>query len=184
MAPWPGSAGSAYPGLAGQYLRGASPAMIKRSAFFDSSAPPKNSPTGATLGAEVAKVLNGGVLVTNAIYSDDTNNDGANNYCVLHVSTTLASTPVQVAYVANTSGDAGCDPGNLTGSTVSEGTRSVADSTAHEIMEAITDASPHRLDRCRWIRESDACETATEAAVSLTHAPGHPQPEWSDACGE
>jgi len=179
-----GFAGSGYLNIANQYFRGASAQTSFVGSLVDGSAPPKSNPNAATLGAEVARVLPAGTtLDPTALYLIYTSNDAAKNYCAYHNQTTVSGVSIQVAYIPNTAGIAGCDAGNLDPtSTVTEGTRSVADSTAHEFMEAITDPKPGST----WTDKSgyeigDKCELAPEALVPLTGSIWQLQSEWSNA---
>jgi hypothetical protein len=174
--------GSGYLAIANQYDRGSTASTSFNGSFVDVSAPPKSSPNTASLGAEVAKVLGSTPLDPNGLYLIYTSNDGAKNYCAYHDQTVVNGVSIQVGYLPNTSGVTGCDAGNLFNSPITEGTRSVADSTAHEFMEAITDAKPGTawVDKNGW-EIGDKCETATEALVPLTGSSWQLQPEWSNS---
>lgn len=181
-----GFGGSSYLAIATQYMRGPTASSSYGGSLFDSSAPPTHAPNVATIANEVAK------LVTNpdpnAIYFVYTSNMPKLNYCAWHAAGTAAGVTFQVAYMPNTAGVAGCDPGNLyNANSLTEGTRSLADSTAHEFMEATTDPVP----LSGWADKNgqeigDKCNFmfgATNAQGADLVANGHPyivQQEWSD----
>ncbi len=177
-----GFSGSGYLGVANQYMRNSIAATTFGRSYFDGSAPPKNNPSISAIGGEVAKLVGAQNLQPNGIYVVYTSNDGANGYCAWHDQASVNGVTFQIAYVPNTSGVALCDPGMLPGApNRTEGTRSMADSTAHELMEAITDPKPG----ASWVDKNgseigDKCETATESLVPLTGSTWQLQPEWSN----
>jgi hypothetical protein len=186
--------GSTYLKVADQYMRGTTASTTYKTFFNDStSQPPKTSPSLSVLASEVTKILaaNSATVDPNAIYMIYTSNYGAKTYCAYHDQVTVNGVKTQVAYIPNTAGVQGCDPGNLNSSTLSEGTRSIAESTAHEFMEAITDAKPGTA----WSDQSgyeigDKCEAlSNEVAKALPDndvSTGYfwqLQSEWSNSLG-
>ena len=85
----------------------------------------------------------------------------------------------------NIDGVVGCDPGNLfNANTFTEGTRSIADSLAHEFMESVTDAVPVTA----WADKNgaeigDKCNFVYGAAVRIGTVNWQLQEEWSNATG-
>jgi hypothetical protein len=176
---------SNYLGIAQQYMRGAAISSQYGGAKFDPSAPPKKA-TPAVLGAEVQKIY-GASLDPSGIYfvytSDFVTGGG---FCAWHSSTTVNGQPLAVAYMPNTTGVAGCDPGNLYNLSGSEGLRSLANVTAHEFMEAVTDTQPAQATYA-WIDSSraeigDKCAWQFSGPVRLAnHTTWQLQEEWSNA---
>jgi hypothetical protein len=81
------------------------------------------------------------------------------SYCAWHSWGTCSNgAPIQVAYMPNIDGIAGCDPGD-TWTNHSEGLAALANVTAHELSEAITDprgagwfdsSGGENGDKCAW----------------------------------
>jgi len=176
-----GFGGSHYLGIAAQYLPVA-PTSTYEGELLDSSPPPSHAPSTATIVAEVASLIT--TPDPNAIYFVYTSNFPHLNFCAWHGAGVINGVTVQVAYMPNTAGIAGCDPGNLYGAnTYSEGTRSVADSTAHEFMEATTDPVPVSgwADK-NHLEIGDKCNFVYGAPVELAnHTDWQLQEEWSNA---
>jgi hypothetical protein len=182
---------SSYLAIANQYMPQHTTASQFGSSLFDPSAPPAHSPTVATIVNEVASVLtrNGLTPDPNAIYLVYTSNSPHAAFCAWHAAGTIGTTTVQVGYLPNTSGVTGCDPGNLfpTANSYSEGTRSLADSTAHEFMESVTDPVPvtgwadkngqEIGDKCNFVYSQ------TGPIVLSNHSKWQIQEEWSNAAG-
>jgi hypothetical protein len=183
-----GFGGSTYLAIANQYMRGGTAASKFVASYFDPSAPPGHSPSTAMIVNEVSKVLAANNLTPDpsAVYLVYTSNFPHANFCAWHSAGTIGSTTVQVGYMPNTTGVAGCDPGNLyNANTYSEGTRSLADSTAHEFMEATTDPVP----LTGWADKNgqeigDKCNFVYSAAVTLSNrSTWQLQEEWSNSAG-
>ena len=179
-----GFGGSSYLAIANQYMRGATANSSYGGSFVDPTAPPTHAPNVATIANEVAKFVQ--KPDPNAIYFVYTSNMPKVNYCAWHAAATAGGVTFQVAYMPNTAGVAGCDPGNLyNANTLSEGTRSLADSTAHEFMEATTDPVP----LSGWADKNgqeigDKCNFVYSGAVKLSHGSvWQLQEEWSNAVG-
>ena len=179
---------SQYLQVVSQYMRGASLSTHYVRSFTDTSAP-TSKPSTSSLQAEVQKVLdaNGATPDPNGVYFVFTTNfPKGTNYCAWHSGATVHGTAIAQAYMPNTSGIAGCDPGNdYNANTYSQGTRSVANVTAHELMEAITDKTPGGTttawtdnqgsevsDKCAW-------KFANKVQVGSTY--WQLQENWSNA---
>ena len=183
---------SGYLAIANQYMPQQAVATSQFvTSLFDTSAPPSHSPSVGTIVNEVASVLARAGLTPdpNAVYLVYTSNFPHVSFCAWHAAGTIASTTVQVGYLPNTAGVAGCDPGNLSppANSFSEGTRSLADSTAHEFMESVTDPVPvtgwadkngqEIGDKCNFVYST------TGPIVLGNHSKWQIQEEWSNAAG-
>jgi hypothetical protein len=179
---------STYLATANQYVGGTATTTYM-GALTDTTAPPKSAPSTSTLVSEVSKVLtaNGLAPDTNAVYLVYTSNLPKVNYCAWHASGAIGSTTVQVAYMPNTAGTTGCYPTTApfaSTTAYSYGTRSLADNTAHEFMEAVTDPVPST----GWVDKNgaeigDKCNFVYLAPVTLTGTANvwQIQAEWSNA---
>ena len=183
-----GFGGSSYLAVANQYLRGSAASSVFLRSLSDSSAPPAHSPSTATIANEVARVLsaNGINPDPTAVYFVYTSNFPHANFCAWHSAGAIGAATVQIAYMPNAAGVAGCDPGDLySANTYSEGTRSLADSTAHEFMEATTDPVP----LSGWADKNgqeigDKCNFVYSGPVKLANkSVWQLQEEWSNAAG-
>ena len=186
-----GFQGSAYLGIAQQYMRTSTTiGSIFAGATTDSSSPPsKVSPS--TLGNEVVKVYGLKNIVANGIYFVYTSNfPRGGNFCAWHsYATTSTGVRFAVAYMPNTTNVAGCNPGTQFGDpTQSEGLRSLANVTAHEFMESVTDTLPAN-GTYGWIDSSgseigDKCAWQFASTVTLGNkSVWQLQEEWSNAAG-
>lgn len=181
-----GFGGSNYLAIANQYMRGGTANSSFVQSLVDPSAPPSRSPSVGAIVNEVANVLasNGMAPDSNAIYLVYTSNFPHANFCAWHSAGPIQGTTVQVGYMPNTTGIAGCDPGNLyNANTYSQGTRALADSTAHEFMEATTDPVP----LSGWADKNgqeigDKCNFQFLSTVTLKNgSQWQLQKEWSNA---
>ena len=153
---------------------------------FDSSTPPKKV-SASTLGSEVAKVY-GGQLDPAGIYFVYTSNfPSGGGFCAWHDFTPVNGQDVAVAYMPNTTGVAGCDSGNQYGDpSHSQGLSSLANVTAHEFMEAVTDTWPAQ-GSLAWVDGSgseigDKCAWQFAGPVTLSNGTRWQlQEEWSNA---
>jgi hypothetical protein len=95
---------------------------------------------------------------------------------------------IAVAYMPNTTGVTGCDPGNLYNLSGSEGLRSLANVTSHEFMEAVTDTWPSS-STYGWIDASgseigDKCAWTFQSPVTLSNgSQWQLQEEYSNGAG-
>ena len=182
-----GFSGSNYLGIANQYMRGGTAGTSFAENLSDSSAPPSHSPSTSTIATEVGHVLttNGLSPDTNAVYLVYTSNFPHVSFCAWHAAAQVNGVQTQIGYLPNTAGVAGCDPGNDFGSSVTEGTRSLADSTAHEFMETVTDPVPVT----GWADKNgqeigDKCNFVYDSSTPITLSNGSQwqiQKEWSNA---
>ena len=125
---------------------------------IDSTAVPAGALSVTAAIAEVCKITNNNPAA-NALYLIYTASGAGNvNYCAWHGWGSCGGRPVQVAYMPNLDGIAGCDPqDNLTGN--SQGLAAVANVTGHELSETITDprgnawfdsSGNENGDKCAW----------------------------------
>lgn len=179
-----GLTGTSFLGISTQYMRGSTPASTFHVNWTDTSSPPNHGPNTSTIVGEACRVLqaNGASPDSNGIYFVYTSNFPHSNYCAWHSHGTCNGVDIQVAYMPNTTGVAGCDPGDLYGcNTYSQGTRSLANVTTHEFMETITDA-----DISAWYDSSgseigDKCAWKFSGCVNLTNGSWQLQQEWSNS---
>ena len=113
---------------------------------IDSSKAPSKALTVSSATAEVCKITSNRPDPS-ALYLIYTATGAGNvNYCAWHTWGKCAGGAlVQVAYMPNTAGTTSCYPTSGYFASVtnySYGTRSIADNTAHEFMEAVTDPVP------------------------------------------
>ena len=181
-----GFGGSNYLAIANQYMRGGTANSKFEQSLLDPSTPPSHAPSTSTIVAEVGKVLNANGITPDpsGVYLVYTSNFPRVNYCAWHSAGSVGGITVQVGYMPNSAGVAGCDPGNLYDSnSYSEGTRSLADSTAHEFMEATTDPVP----LSGWADKNgqeigDKCNFNYASTVILANrSKWQLQQEWSNA---
>jgi hypothetical protein len=180
-----GLSGSSFLNTGTQYMRNTAISSTFKGARFDLSAPPRKvSPS--TLGSEIQKIY-GASLDANGIYFLFTSNfPKGGGFCAWHSLATVGGQPIAVAYMPNTTGVAGCDPGNLYNLSGSEGLRSLANVTSHEFMEAITDPLPAN-GTDGWKDSSgseigDKCAWVFFASVTLSNnSVWQLQEEWSNA---
>jgi len=179
--------GTSFLGVANQYMRGGTATSSFVRDFFDSSSPPSRSPSNSTLANEVCAVLNtnGVPPSSTAIYFIYTSNFPSHvNFCAFHTFGTCNGVTIQFAYMPNTTGVAGCDPGNLFGcNSFSQGTRSLANVTSHEYMEAITDPDLNAWFDSSGQENGDKCAWRFQSCVTLTNGSWQLQEEWSNAAG-
>ena len=182
-----GFGGSSYLATANQYMRGSTATSTYVDAYTDTSAPPRHGPSVNIIVNEVARVLTANNVTAdpNAIYFVYTSNFPKVHYCAWHSAGSIGGVTVQVAYVPNTTGVTGCAPAggyNTATNGFSTGTQSIADSTAHEFMEAVTDPVP----ASGWVDKNgaeiaDKCETSYGGLVTLNGTNWQLQGEWSNA---
>jgi hypothetical protein len=135
--------GSAYLGIADQYMRGAKAKTKFAGSLHDASTPPGQF----AVDVEICRILdaNGVEPRADALYFlyTTTPRIGSGNFCAWHSNSTCHGVPIQMGYMPNPDGtacyfsDLGCGQGPLT--------RAWASSTAHEFMETITDPGPWRF---------------------------------------
>lgn len=178
--------GSTYFATAGQYMRSRTLVTSYGDSASDTTSPPNPNRVGAaTLGTEVAKeaLANSWNVAAGDVFFVYTSNfPKGGNYCAWHSFATVGGVIVSVAYMPNTTGVAGCNPNAPSSITGSEALVSLANVTAHEFMESVTDpqisawydTSGYEIgDKCAWQFTGDP--------VSLGGTNWWLQEEWSNA---
>lgn len=178
--------GSQLLSVSDQYMRGSTSASTFHTNWTDSSSsPPSHGPRVSTIVSEACRVIgrNGQRPDPNGVYFVYTSNfPSGTNYCAWHSHGYCNGVDIKVAYMPNTTGIAGCDPGDLYGcNSYSQGTRSLANVTSHEFMETITNP-----DLSAWYDNSgseigDKCAWQFNSCVTLTTGSWQLQEEWSNA---
>jgi hypothetical protein len=131
---------------------------------IDSSSPPGRALTVSGAVTE-ACTITGNSPDPNAIYFIYTSTGAGHvSYCAWHSWGSCSNgAPVQVAYMPNITGIAGCDPGSDV-SSESQGLAALANVTSHELSEATTDprgtgwsdsSGAENGDKCAWSFHSD-----------------------------
>jgi hypothetical protein len=134
--------------------------------------------------AEVAKMIPNPDPSGNGYYPVYTDVPRGNaGYCAWHSSGTANGVRVQFAFFFKLDGDAGCDPGDTT-TGHSQGLAAIANVSAHELAEAVTDpANPgawydgsgaENGDKCAWTFNVPSVTFANGSAWKV-------QGEWSNA---
>jgi len=149
----------------------------------DSSTPPKRALSTSGAVGEACKIT-GNNPDPNAVYFIYTSTGAGHvSYCAWHSWGNCSNgAPVQVAYMPNITGLAGCDPGST--EPYSQGLAALANVTSHELSEAITDprgagwfdsSNGENGDKCAWSFHND---------VSFGGKSWKLQMEWSNAAND
>jgi hypothetical protein len=154
--------------------------------LLENSPPPDHSPTSEEIVSKVCQVLAEAQQVpsSTALYLVFTDNfPGQNSFCAWHDGGRCpGGQRIRVGYMPNVKDAVGCDPGDLFRCNgYSQGTRALANVTAHEVMEMITDP-----DGTGWLdREgeeiADKCAWMFGKCVALGATGWQLQKEWSNA---
>jgi hypothetical protein len=151
--------------------------------LLDPSAAPSRAPSTSSAVAEVCKIT-GDAPDPNGVYFLFTaTGAGHVNYCAWHSWGNCANgAAVQVAYMPNIDGIAGCDPQDDYGTGHSQGLAALANVTAHELSEAITDPRGASWFDSSGQENGDKCAWAFAGPVTLPNATTWKlQMEWSNA---
>ena len=150
---------------------------------IDASAAPSKAPSVSAAVAEACKMTNNSPDPTALYLLYTSTGAGHVSYCAWHSYGSCSNgAPVQVAYMPNIDGLAGCDPQDTYGTGHSQGLAAVANVTAHELSETITDprnggwydsAGAENGDKCAW--------TFTGAVTLKNGSKWKLQQEWSNA---
>ncbi len=149
---------------------------------IDASAAPSRAPTTTSAVAEVCRVTNN-TPDPNALYLLYTSTGaGQVSYCAWHSWGTCSNgAPVQVAYMPNIDGLAGCDPVDTYNTGHSQGLTAVANVTAHELSETITDPRGAGWFDSSGAENGDKCAWAFAGPVTLNNGSTWKlQMEWSN----
>jgi hypothetical protein len=131
---------------------------------IDGTEPPRKALTVSQAVAEACSITGNNPDPNAAYFIYTSTTAGHVNYCAWHSWGSCGNgAPVQVAYMPNIDGIAGCDPGgDLHGH--SQGLAALANVTAHELSETITDprgggwydaTGGENADKCAWVFPSD-----------------------------
>jgi hypothetical protein len=133
-------------------------------AFSESSTPPRRALSTSSAVAEACKVTNNAPDANGVYFIFTSTGAGHVSYCAWHSWGTCSNgAPVQVAYMPNIGGQAGCDPGSDVTSE-SQALAALANVTSHEFSEAITDprgtgwtdsSGSENGDKCAWSFHND-----------------------------
>lgn len=150
--------------------------------FIDGSTAPGGALSTSQVIAEACSVT-GNNPDPNTLYLVYTDTTAGNvNYCAYHTWGSCGTKPVQAAYMPNITGLAGCDPGNLYGVPGSQGLRALANVTAHELEEAITDPRGSAWYDRQGAEIGDKCAWLFSGPVTLSNGSvWQLQKEWSNA---
>lgn len=128
-------------------------------AVYSDSNPPKRALTTSSAVAEACKITNNNPDPNGVYFIFTSTGAGHASYCAWHSWGSCSNgAQVQVAYMPNITGLAGCNP-NSTVSGESEGLAALANVTSHEFSEAITDprgtgwtdsSGSENGDKCAW----------------------------------
>jgi hypothetical protein len=168
-----------YSGTNGQVTR----AMTYLGHTFDASAPPTRALSVSGAVAEACKITSNAPDPAGVYFIYTSTTAGHVNYCAWHSWGNCSNgAPVQVAYMPNLDGIAGCDPQSPSSLGHSQGLAALANVTAHELSEAITDprglgwfdsSGGENADKCAWVFPS----IVTLGSGSSWQAQGN----WSNA---
>jgi len=157
-----GFGSSNYAGLSTEYSD-ASGNVTASSSYLghvvDTSTPPNKALTVNGAVAEACKITSNNPDPNGVYFIYTATGAGHVSYCAWHSWGNCSNgAPIQVAYMPNLDGIAGCDPGD-TSTGHSEGLAAIANVTAHELSEAITDprgtgwtdsSGAENGDKCAW----------------------------------
>jgi len=184
---------SPYGQVAHQYMRGAALNMALAGTFVDASPAPTTEPDTLSIANEIAKVLAqsgaapdpaGVYVVYTATFAHASRAPG---YCAWHTNASINGVIIAEAYMPNLTNALGCAVPSFNENQYSATARDLANVTAHEVMESVTDPIPYTgwLDRRRQeIGDKCAWQFPTTSLVGATY--WLIQPEWSNGirtCG-
>jgi hypothetical protein len=149
---------------------------------FDTTSPPKRALSTSQAVSEACKVT-GNNPDPNALYLIYTSSGAGHvNYCAWHSWGSCPNgAPVQVAYMPYIGGVAGCDPGD-TWTGHSQALSALANVTAHELAETITDPRGAGWYDSAGAENGDKCAWSFVGPVTLANSSVWKlQMEWSNA---
>jgi hypothetical protein len=181
-----GFGGSAYAGASTEYA-GAN-GQVTASSTYDGhvldliSEPPKRALSVSGAVAEACKITGNAPDASSLYLIYTSTTAGHVNYCAWHSWGSCSNgAPIQVAYMPNIEGIAGCDPQD-TWTTHSQGLSALANVTAHELSEAITDPRGAGWFDSSGAENGDKCAWVFPSPVSFSNGTTWKlQPEWSNA---
>ncbi len=148
---------------------------------IDSTSPPSRALSTSGAVSEACKIT-GNAPDPNAVYFIYTSTGAGHvSYCAWHSWGACSNgAPIQVAYMPNITGIAGCDPVSDVTSE-SEGLAALANVTTHELSEAITDPRGAGWFDSGGAENGDKCAWSFHNDVSLGGKLWKIQMEWSNA---
>ena len=154
--------------------------------ILEPSAPPDHSPATEEIVSKVCQVLSEAQQTPSAtaLYLVFTDNfPQQNDFCAWHDSGKCPNGyRIHVAYLPNVQSATGCDPGDLFQcNQFGEGTRALANVTAHEVMEMITDPEGTGWVDRQGEEIADKCAWTFGKCVALGSTQWQLQKEWSNA---
>ncbi len=149
---------------------------------IDPSAPPSKAITVNQAVAEACKITNNNPDPIGVYFLYTSSGAGHVSYCAWHSWGNCSNgAPVQVAYMPNIDGIAGCDPQDTYGTGHSQGLAAVANVTSHELSEAITDPRGTAWTDSSGAEDGDKCAWTFTGAVTLANGSKWKlQQEWSN----
>jgi len=183
-----GFGNSSYARTSNEYSGGGKQ-ITSNSSYFghvvDTSAAPSRAPSVSTIVSEACRAASNQPDPNGVYFIYTSTKAGQVNYCAWHSWGNCSNgVPIQVAYIPNLDGIAGCDPqDNSSGN--SQGLSAIANVTAHELLEAITDprgsgwldnSGAENGDKCAWsFPPADGLSTFSDGSRWKL------QMEWSNA---
>jgi hypothetical protein len=180
-----GWGGSNYAGTCTEYA-GTNGQVTSASTYLghtiDTSAPPNKALSTNSAVAEACKITSNSPDPAALYLIYTATGAGHVNYCAWHSWGTCSNgAPIQVAYMPNIDGIAGCDPGD-TWTTHSQGLAAVANVTAHELAETITDPRGTGWTDSGGAENGDKCAWSFHGPVTFhNNSTWKLQMEWSNA---
>lgn len=149
---------------------------------IDTTSPPSSALSTSQAVAEACSATGNNPDPLGVYFIFTSTGAGNVNYCAWHSWGACSNgKQVQVAYMPNIDGIAGCDPGD-TWTTHSQGLAAVANVTSHELAEAITDPRGRGWFDRSGAENGDKCAWAFVGPVTLSNGSQWKlQTEWSNA---
>jgi hypothetical protein len=150
---------------------------------LDLSAAPSKAPSVSAAVAEVCRMTGDNPDPNGVYFLFTATGAGHVSYCAWHSWGGCSNgAPVQVAYMPNIDGIAGCDPQDTYGTGHSQGLAALANVTAHELSEAMTDPRGAGWFDSSGQENGDKCAWAFHGPVVLSNGTSWKlQMEWSNA---
>jgi hypothetical protein len=148
---------------------------------FDTSSPPTKALTVSQAVAEACKMAGSSPDPDTVYFIYTSTTAGHVSYCAWHSAGTCNGVTIQVAYMPNIDGIAGCDPADTT-TGHSQPLAALANVTAHELSEAITDPHLDAWQDSGGSENSDKCAWRWDGNVTLSNGTEWKlQMNWSNA---
>ncbi len=148
---------------------------------FDATTPPKRALSTSAAVSEACKITGNNPDPAAVYFIYTSTGAGHVNYCAWHSWGTCSNgAQIQVAYMPNIDGIAGCNPGDTSG-LHSEGVAALANVTSHELSEAITDPRGNTWYDSSGAENGDKCAWTFNGLVTVGSDKWLLQGEWSNA---